>query len=200
MVSGTIAYKPFARIVCSAIRHVAWRSVRSNRFRAHEHRSRACGDTGDNHGSGFYSWLECALDGLAAALRQRRHRRIILYRTLSSLRGAVCALRSHYDPAIIRVGRPDSRRSQRYHDGAYRRAARPWPHALAGGVLIFSIFFRELVGSVLLRPAGVQTVSTFILREFDQGSPATGMAVGVIAISVSLASISLARRLVPRRT
>ena len=75
-----------------------------------------------------------------------------------------------------------------------------WPHALAGGVLIFSISFRELVGSVLLRPPGAQTVSTFILREFDQGSPATGMAMGVIAISVSLASISLARRLVPRRT
>jgi iron(III) transport system permease protein len=52
----------------------------------------------------------------------------------------------------------------------------------------------------LLRPPGVQTVSTFILREFDQGSPATAMAMGVIAISCSLASISLARRLVPRRT
>jgi iron(III) transport system permease protein len=74
-----------------------------------------------------------------------------------------------------------------------------WPHALAGGVLIFSISFRELVGSVLLRPPGLQTVSTFILREFDQGSPATGMAMGVIAICVALASISLARWLVPRR-
>jgi iron(III) transport system permease protein len=75
-----------------------------------------------------------------------------------------------------------------------------WSHALTGAVLIFSISFRELVGSVLLRPPAVQTVSTFILREFDQGSPATGMAMGVIAISVSLASISLARRLVRRRT
>jgi iron(III) transport system permease protein len=74
-----------------------------------------------------------------------------------------------------------------------------FPHCLAGAILIFSISFRELVGSVLLRPPGMQTVSTFILREFDQGSPATGMAMGVIAICVSLASISLARWLTPRQ-
>jgi iron(III) transport system permease protein len=82
-----------------------------------------------------------------------------------------------------------------------RRIVAPllWPHCLAGAILIFSISFRELVGSVLLRPPGMQTVSTFILREFDQGSPATGMAMGVIAISVSMLSICLARRLVPKQ-
>ncbi|HVO93770.1 MAG TPA: ABC transporter permease subunit [Terriglobales bacterium] len=82
-----------------------------------------------------------------------------------------------------------------------RRIVAPllWPHCLAGAILIFSISFRELVGSVLLRPPGMQTVSTFILREFDQGSPATGMAMGVIAVSVSMLSISLARRLVPKK-
>ena len=42
-------------------------------------------------------------------------------------------------------------------------------------------------------------LATFILREFDQGSPATGMAMGVIAISVSILSISVARRLVPKK-
>src|ERR1043166_2665732 len=74
-----------------------------------------------------------------------------------------------------------------------------WPHCMAGAILIFSISFRELVGSVLLRPPGMQTVATFILREFDQGSPAAGMALGVIAISVSMLSVSLARTLVPRK-
>jgi iron(III) transport system permease protein len=74
-----------------------------------------------------------------------------------------------------------------------------WPHCLAGAILIFSIAFRELVGSVLLRPPGMQTVSTVILREFDQGSPAAGMAMGVIAISVSMLSVSLARRLAARK-
>jgi len=82
-----------------------------------------------------------------------------------------------------------------------RRIVAPllWPHCLAGAILIFSISFRELVGSVLLRPPGVQTVSTFILREFDQGSPATGMAMGVIAISLSMLSVCLARYLVPKK-
>lgn len=75
-----------------------------------------------------------------------------------------------------------------------------WPHCIAGAILIFSISFRELVGSVLLRPPGMQTVATFILREFDQGSPAAGMALGVIAISVSMVSVSLARRLAPRKS
>jgi iron(III) transport system permease protein len=74
-----------------------------------------------------------------------------------------------------------------------------WPHCLAGAILIFSISFRELIGSVLLRPPGMQTVSTFILREFDQGSPAAGMAMGVIAIAVSMLAICRARQLVPKR-
>ena len=74
-----------------------------------------------------------------------------------------------------------------------------WPHCLAVAILIFSISFRELVGSVLLRPPGMQTVATFIFREFDQGSPASDMAMGVIAITVSILSVSLARRLVPKK-
>jgi len=84
---------------------------------------------------------------------------------------------------------------------ATRRIIAPllWPHCLAGAILIFSISFRELVGSVLLRPPGMETVSTFILREFDQGSPATGMAMGVIALSVSMISVGFARHLVPKR-
>jgi hypothetical protein len=42
----------------------------------------------------------------------------------------------------------------------------------------------------------MQTVSTFILQEFDQGSPAAGMAMGMIAIAAALLSIILARRVV----
>jgi hypothetical protein len=53
---------------------------------------------------------------------------------------------------------------------------------------------------MLLRPPGMQTVSTFSLREFDQGSPATGMAMGVVAIAISLLSISRARRLMPKKS
>lgn len=74
------------------------------------------------------------------------------------------------------------------------------PHCLAGAILIFSISFRELVGSVLLRPPGMQTVATFILREFDQGSPAAGMAMGTIAIVISMLSVAIARHLVPGKS
>jgi iron(III) transport system permease protein len=83
---------------------------------------------------------------------------------------------------------------------AVRRIVVPllWPHCLGGAILIFSIAFRELVGSVLLRPPGMQTVSTFILREFDQGNPAAGMAMGMIAITAALLSIIIARRLAGR--
>ena len=83
---------------------------------------------------------------------------------------------------------------------AVRRIVMPllWPHCLGGAILIFSIAFRELVGSVLLRPPGMQTVSTFILREFDQGNPAVGMAMGMIAITAALLSIIVVRRLVGR--
>jgi iron(III) transport system permease protein len=73
-----------------------------------------------------------------------------------------------------------------------------WPHSLGGAILIFSIAFRELVGSVLLRPPGMDTVSTFILREFDQGAPAVGMALGMIAVAVAFTGVTIARRLAPR--
>jgi iron(III) transport system permease protein len=83
---------------------------------------------------------------------------------------------------------------------AARRIIAPllWPHCLGGAILIFSISFRELVGSVLLRPPGMQTVSTYILREFDQGNPAAGMAMGMIAVVAALLCITVARRLVAR--
>ena len=96
------------------------------------------------------------------------------------------------------MGRAHPWRRRRADHSAHCRAA-TLATCLAGAILIFSISFRELVGSVLLRPPGMQTVSTFILREFDQESPATGMAMGVVAIAVSLLSISLARRLVPKK-
>lgn len=76
-----------------------------------------------------------------------------------------------------------------------RRIAIPllWPHALAGAIMIFSISFRELVGSVLLRPAGIHTSTTYILSQFDQGSSSLGMAMGMIVIVASLISVVTAR-------
>ncbi len=69
-----------------------------------------------------------------------------------------------------------------------------WPHSLAGAILIFSISFRELVGSSLLRPPGAQTTSTFILRQFEQGSASLGMAMGLVAVGLALVAVLIARR------
>ncbi len=73
-----------------------------------------------------------------------------------------------------------------------------WPHALAGAILIFSIAFRELVGTVLLRPPSVQTSATYILQQFDQGSIASGTAMGVVAMAAALLSTVTARRFAAR--
>jgi iron(III) transport system permease protein len=73
-----------------------------------------------------------------------------------------------------------------------------WPHALAGAILIFSIAFRELVGTVLLRPPAVQTSATYILQQFDQGSIASGTAMGVVAMAAALLSTITARRFAAR--
>lgn len=68
-----------------------------------------------------------------------------------------------------------------------------WPHALAGAIMIFAISFRELVGSVLLRPPSLHTTSTFIMQQFDQGSMVAGTAMGVVAVLAALLSTVTAR-------
>ncbi|MEN9232306.1 MAG: ABC transporter permease subunit [Thermostichus sp. DG02_5_bins_236] len=75
-----------------------------------------------------------------------------------------------------------------------------WPHSLAGALLIFSIAFRELVGSSLLRPPGLQTTSTFILGQFDQGSASAGMAMGVMAVLLAWISVVSVRRVGLKQT
>jgi iron(III) transport system permease protein len=49
-------------------------------------------------------------------------------------------------------------------------------------LLVFAVASRELVASILVAPVGVQTVATFIWRQFDQGSIGLGMAMAFIAI------------------
>ena len=83
---------------------------------------------------------------------------------------------------------------------AFWRVAVPllWPHALGGAILVFSIAFRELVGSVLLRPPAVQTTATYILQQFDQGSISAGMAMAMVAVLAALLSVVTARRFAAR--
>ncbi|NDL64009.1 ABC transporter permease [Acerihabitans arboris] len=73
-----------------------------------------------------------------------------------------------------------------------------FPALLASMLMVFAIASRELVTSLLLSPPGVQTVSVFIWRQFEQGSVGDGMAMASIAmfssILVMLAALGLLQR------
>ena len=54
--------------------------------------------------------------------------------------------------------------------------------AITGWIMTFIISFRELVAASMMAPPNVLTVSTFIVREFEQGSVSIGMAMAVICM------------------
>lgn len=60
---------------------------------------------------------------------------------------------------------------------------------MSGWMMIFIISFRELVASSLISPPNVLTVSTFIVREFEQGSVSVGMAMAVICVLLTTTSL-----------
>ena len=75
-----------------------------------------------------------------------------------------------------------------------------FPSLLAAMMMVFAIASRELVTSLLLAPAGTQTVSVFIWQQFEQGSVGQGMAMATITIITGLALMLGALTLVQRRT
>ena len=60
---------------------------------------------------------------------------------------------------------------------------------MSGWMMIFIISFRELVASSLIAPPNTMTVSTFIVREFEQGSVSVGMAMAVICVLLTTTSL-----------
>lgn len=60
------------------------------------------------------------------------------------------------------------------------------PSLLAAMMMVFAVASRELVTSLLLAPAGVQTVSVFVWRQFEQGSVGDGMAMASVAVLISI--------------
>ncbi|WP_313684688.1 ABC transporter permease subunit [Pantoea sp.] len=72
------------------------------------------------------------------------------------------------------------------------------PSLLAAMMMVFAVASRELVTSLLLAPAGVQTVAIFIWRQFEQGSVGQGMAMATLtlfaSLSLMLAALALLRR------
>lgn len=73
------------------------------------------------------------------------------------------------------------------------------PSLLASMMMVFAVASRELVTSLLLAPAGVQTVSVFVWRQFEQGSVGDGMAMASIAVLISLTVMMIAVRLQRQR-
>ncbi|MCH8552082.1 MAG: iron ABC transporter permease [Natronospirillum sp.] len=63
------------------------------------------------------------------------------------------------------------------------------PSLIVAMLLVFAIASRELVASLLVAPAGMSTVSTFVFKQFEQGSPGLGMAMSVVAIFTTTALI-----------
>ncbi|WP_158785458.1 iron ABC transporter permease [Pantoea sp. BAV 3049] len=74
-----------------------------------------------------------------------------------------------------------------------------FPSLLAAMLMVFAIASRELVTSLLLAPAGTQTVAVFIWRQFEQGSIGQGMAMASIAMMVSLTLMLVALALMQRQ-
>jgi iron(III) transport system permease protein len=59
------------------------------------------------------------------------------------------------------------------------------PALVAAMMLVFAIASRELVASIMLAPAGMRTVGTYVFSQFEQGSVQAGMAMSVVAIAVT---------------
>ena len=83
---------------------------------------------------------------------------------------------------------------------AFRRILLPlvFPSLASAMLLVFALASRELVASVVIAPVGMQTIATFIWRQFEQGSIGLGMAMAFIAILLTtllpLLLIALMRR------
>ncbi|MBS1204151.1 MAG: transporter permease [Proteobacteria bacterium] len=75
-----------------------------------------------------------------------------------------------------------------------------FPAMLAAMLMVFAIASRELVTSLLLSPAGTQTVAVFIWRQFEQGSVGQGMAMATLTLIVGLMLMLTALWLLQRNT
>ena len=69
----------------------------------------------------------------------------------------------------------------------------------AGWMMIFIIAFRELVTASLIVPPNTLVVSTYINREFEQGSVSLGMAMAVLCVLITTTALLVFNRLVGKQ-
>lgn len=70
---------------------------------------------------------------------------------------------------------------------------------LTGWTMTFIITFRELVAASLISPPNTLTVSTYIVREFEQGSVSVGMAMAVVCVLLTTTALLALNRAIDRR-
>lgn len=66
-------------------------------------------------------------------------------------------------------------------------------------MMTFIIAFRELVTASLIAPPNTLVVSTFIVREFEQGSVSVGMAMAVLCVLFSTTALLILNTVIDRR-
>jgi iron(III) transport system permease protein len=69
----------------------------------------------------------------------------------------------------------------------------------AGWMMIFIIAFRELVTASLIAPPNTLVVSTYINREFEQGSVSLGMAMAVLCVLITTTALLIFNAVTNRR-
>ena len=70
---------------------------------------------------------------------------------------------------------------------------------LSGWMMTFIIAFRELVTASLIAPPNVLVVSTYIVREFEQGSVSLGMAMAVLCVLITTTALLVFDRFVGKQ-
>ena len=69
----------------------------------------------------------------------------------------------------------------------------------AGWTMTFIIAFRELVTASLIAPPNTLVVSTYIVREFEQGSVSVGMAMAVLCVLFTTTALLILNRSIDRQ-
>ena len=70
---------------------------------------------------------------------------------------------------------------------------------LTGWMMTFIIAFRELVTASLIAPPNTLVVSTYIVREFEQGSVSIGMAMAVLCVLFTTTALLILNRFIDKQ-
>lgn len=70
---------------------------------------------------------------------------------------------------------------------------------VTGWMMTFIIAFRELVTASLIAPPNTLVVSTYIMREFEQGSVSIGMAMAVLCVLLTTTAMLILNRFIDRQ-